>query len=164
MIRLSVSIALAALALFAAVPAASAMNIEKITSPSGIPAWLVHEDAVPLVTLNYAFRGGASQDDALKSGTANLAADLLDEGAGDLDANAFHERLENHAIELSFRVGRDEFHGSLRALSEHREEAFDLLRLALTAPRFEGRRHRAGARPGVIRAAARHHQPQHHCQ
>jgi zinc protease len=132
--------ALMAFALFvllAGAPAASAMNIEKITSPSGIEEWLVQERTVPLVTLNYAFQGGASQDDAGKSGTANLAADLLDEGAGDLDGKTFHERLENHAIELGFQVGRDEFHGSLRALNEHRDEAFDLLRLALTAPRFE---------------------------
>ncbi len=71
-----------------------------------------------------------------KSGTGNLVADTLDEGAGDLDGPTYHERLENHAIELSFRVGRDEFRGSLRSLNEHRDEAFDLLRLALTAPRF----------------------------
>ena len=129
--------ALAWFALLAGAPAASAMNIEKITSPSGIEAWLVQERTVPLITLNYAFQGGASQDDAGKSGTANLAADLLDEGAGDLDGKTFHERLENHAIDLSFRVGRDDFHGSLRALNEHRDEAFDLLRLALTAPRFD---------------------------
>jgi zinc protease len=129
--------ALAALALLTAAPAASAMQIEKIVSPSGIEAWLVREQTVPLVSLNYIFRGGSSQDDADKSGAANLAADLLDEGAGDLDGNAFHERLENHAIELGFRLGRDYFHGTLRALNEHREEAFDLLRLALTAPRFE---------------------------
>jgi zinc protease len=118
-------------------PAASAMNIEKITSPSGIEAWLVREQTVPLVTLNYSFQGGASQDAPDKSGTANLTADLLDEGAGDLDSKTFHERLENHAIELGFRVGRDDFHGSLQALNEHRDEAFDLLHLALTAPRFE---------------------------
>jgi zinc protease len=129
--------ALAVLALLAGAPVASAMNIEKITSPSGIAAWLVREQTVPLVTLSYAFHGGSSQDEAEKSGTANLTADMLDEGAGDLDGNTFHERLENHAIELSFHVGRDEFRGALRALNEHREEAFDLLRLALTAPRFE---------------------------
>ena len=70
-------------------------------------------------------------------GSANFAADLLDEGAGDLDSKTFHERLENHAIELGFQVGRDTFHGSLRALNEHRDEAFDLLRLALTKPRFD---------------------------
>ncbi len=137
MMRLFTAALLPAVALFAIAPAASAMNIEKIVSPSGIEAWLVREQAVPLVTLNYSFHGGSTQDGAEKSGTANLAADLLDEGAGDLDGETFHKRLENHAIELSFQVGRDEFHGSLRSLNEHREEAFDLLRLALTAPRFE---------------------------
>jgi zinc protease len=120
-----------------AATAASAVTIEKIVSPSGIHAWLVRDSAVPLVSLNYSFHGGSSQDSTEKSGTANLAGDLLDEGAGDLDGRTFHERLENHAIELSFRAGRDEFHGSLRSLNEHREEAFDLLSLALTAPRFE---------------------------
>jgi zinc protease len=137
MTRLLASIALGWLALLAGVPAASAMDIEKITSPAGIVAWLVREKTVPLVTLSYAFRGGSSQDEAEKSGAANFTADMLDEGAGDLDGKAFHERLENHAIELGFRVGRDEFRGSLNSLNEHREEAFDLLRLALTVPRFE---------------------------
>ncbi|HET9715486.1 MAG TPA: pitrilysin family protein [Pseudolabrys sp.] len=136
MMRLVVSF-LTAAALIAGTGAASAMTIEKIVSPSGIEAWLVKEKSVPLITLNYAFHGGASQDQADKAGTANFAADLLDEGAGDLDASAYHERLENHAIELSFRVGRDYFHGSLRSLNEHREEAFDLLNLALTRARFD---------------------------
>jgi len=137
MTRMLAAIALGALALLTAAPVASAMTIEKIVSPAGIEAWLVREQTVPLVSLNYAFHGGSSQDDAEKSGAANLAADLLDEGAGDLDGKTFHERLESHAIELSFHVGRDDFRGSLRALNEHREEAFDLLRLALTAPRFD---------------------------
>jgi zinc protease len=137
MMRFVKAFCLAAVVFAVGAPAASAMNIEKIVSPAGISAWLVRENAVPLVTLNYAFHGGSSQDAADKSGTANLAADTLDEGAGDLDGKTYHERMENHAIELSFRVGRDEFRGSLRSLNEHREEAFDLLRLALTSPRFD---------------------------
>ncbi|MDO9412763.1 MAG: pitrilysin family protein [Pseudolabrys sp.] len=137
MMRLFAALSFAAFAFVATAPAALAVNIEKITSPSGIPAWLVREQAVPLVTLNYSFHGGSSQDPAEKPGTANFASDLLDEGAGELDAKAFHERTESKAIELSFQVGRDEFHGSLRALNENREEAFDLLRMALTAPRFD---------------------------
>jgi zinc protease len=136
MMRFLTVLCLAGFAFAVSAPAASAMNIEKIVSPSGISAWLVRERAVPLVTLNYAFHGGSTQDPADKSGAANLATDTLDEGAGDLDSKTFHERMENHAIELSFRVGRDEFHGSLRALNEHREEAFDLLALALTKPTF----------------------------
>jgi zinc protease len=135
--RFLASIAFLSLALLAAAPATAAVKIEKITSPSGISAWLVREQTVPLVTLNYAFEGGTSQDEADKAGTANLTADMLDEGAGNLSSKEFHERMENHAIELGFRVGRDNFHGSLRALNEHRDEAFDLLRMALTEPHFD---------------------------
>jgi len=137
MTRIFAAAALIALALLPGAPAASAMTIEKIVSPSGIEAWLVRENSAPLVALNYAFHGGSTQDEADKAGTANLAADLLDEGAGDLDGKTFHERLENHAIELTFQVARDYFHGSLRTLDEHRDEAFDMLRLALAAPRFD---------------------------
>lgn len=137
MMRLAAAVSAAVFAFLAAAPSASAMDIEKIVSPAGIEAWLVREQAVPLVALNYAFRGGSSQDPADKAGAANFAASLLDEGAGDLDAKAFQERMESKAIELGFQVGRDEFHGSLRTLNENREEAFDLLRLALTAPRFD---------------------------
>ncbi|HET7381566.1 MAG TPA: pitrilysin family protein [Pseudolabrys sp.] len=135
--RFVASILCAVAALVAGAGVAPAMTIEKIVSPAGIEAWLVREKAIPLVTLNYAFHGGATQDETDKAGTAHLVADLLDEGAGDLDSKAFHERLENHAIELGFQVGRDYFHGSLRSLNEHRDEAFELLRLALTNPRFD---------------------------
>ena len=128
--------ACAALALIAAAPA-SAMTIEKVVSPSGITAWLVREPSLPLIAVNYAFHGGSAQDEADRAGTANLAADLLDEGAGDLDGKTFHDRLENHAIEMRFQAARDYFHGSLRTLSENRNEAFDLLHLALSAPRFD---------------------------
>lgn len=134
--RFIAAFAFAALAFASAAPT-SAMTIEKIVSPGGIEAWLVREQATPLVALNYAFHGGSSQDDPAKSGAAHLTADMLDEGAGDLDSKTYHERLENHAIELSFEVGRDYFRGSLRTLNEHRDEAFDLLQLALTKPRFE---------------------------
>jgi zinc protease len=137
MTRFATSIALALLALWAGASAAVAMTIEQVVSPSGIHAWLVREHAVPLVAINYAFHGGSTQDDPLKGGTARLTADMLDEGAGDLDSKTFHQRLENHAIEMGFQVGRDYLHGSLRALNEHRDEAFDLLRLALTSPRFD---------------------------
>jgi zinc protease len=119
-----------------AVPS-QAMTIERIVSPSGIEAWLVRDKAAPLVAMSYSFHGGSSQDDPAKPGTANLTSSLLDEGAGEFDAKAFQQRVESRAIELSFSVSRDYFNGTLRTLSENREEAFNLLRLALTAPRFD---------------------------
>ena len=116
---------------------AQGMNIERVVSPGGIEAWLVRDKTVPLVSLDFAFRGGAIQDPADKAGVANMVASLLDEGAGELDAKAFHERLEEKAIQLGFSTGRDHVRGWLRTLKENRDAAFDLLRLALTAPRFD---------------------------
>ncbi|HZS64614.1 MAG TPA: pitrilysin family protein [Xanthobacteraceae bacterium] len=128
---------LAGLFLWLAAVPANAVPIERIVSPLGIEAWLVRELALPLVTMQYAFRGGASQDPAGKPGVSTFASGLLDEGAGNLDSKAFHERLESRAIEMRFSSGRDVLQGSLRTLSENRDEAANLLRLALTAPRFD---------------------------
>ena len=114
---------------------------------------------MPLIAMEYAFGGGASQDPAGKSGVGNLVAGLLDEGSGDLDSKTFHERLERRAIELSFSSTRDNFRGSLRMLKDNKDEAFDLLHLALTSPHFDADRRRAHSRPGAFRPAPRHHQP-----
>jgi zinc protease len=127
--------AVLALPLFAA--PAFATTIERVVSPGGIEAWLVHEPAVPMIAVDFAFGGGAAQDPGGKAGTATLVASLLDEGAGDIDSKAFHARLERKAIELGFQAERDTVRGTLRTLTENRDEAFDCLRLALTAPRFD---------------------------
>jgi zinc protease len=127
-------IAAAALALSAP---AQAMRIERVISPGGIEAWLVRDPAVPLIAVDFAFSGGSSQDPHEKPGVANLMVSLLDEGAGALDAKAFHEQLERKAIELAFRAGRDHIRGTLRTLKQNRDEAFDYLRLALNEPRFD---------------------------
>ena len=92
---------------------------------------------MPLIAMEYAFGGGATQDPAGKPGVGNMVANLLDEGSEDLDSKTFHERLDRRAIELSFTSTRDYFRGSLRMLKDNRDEAFDLLRKALTSPHFE---------------------------
>ena len=128
-------VALLALPLLAA--PALATTIERVVSPGGIEAWLVHEPAVPMIAIDFAFVGGAAQDAPGKGGTASLVASLLDEGAGDLDAKTFHARLERKAIELGFQAERDTLRGTLRTLTENKDEAFDYLRLAVTQPRFD---------------------------
>ncbi len=127
----------AALLLSAVSPSQAAAKIQHLISPGGIEAWFVQDATVPLIAMEYAFAGGAAQDPAAKPGVANLVADLLDEGSGDLDSKTFHERLDRRAIELSFNASRDSFRGSLRMLRDNKEEAFDLLRMALTSPHFD---------------------------
>jgi zinc protease len=118
---------------------AGATTIERVVSPGGIEAWLVHERAVPLIAVEFAFVGGAVQDPPGKAGTAALTASLLDAGAGDLDSTAFSDRLERKAIQMNFSAQRDTIHGALRTLTENRDDAFELLRLAVTVPRFDAK-------------------------
>jgi zinc protease len=66
-----------------------------------------------------------------------MMAALLDEGAGDLTAQAFHEQLDEFAVEMRFSAGRDRIDGSLKTLLKHQDEAYRLLALALTTPRFD---------------------------
>jgi zinc protease len=116
---------------------ARAATIQDITTPSGIKAWLVEDYTVPIVAMNIAFRGGASQDPEGKAGLANLLSGLLDEGAGSLDSRAFQAKLEDLSIDLSFDAGGDAFYGSLRTLSTNQDEAFELFRSAVNEPRFD---------------------------
>jgi zinc protease len=126
-----------ALTLATFAPAGAASKIEEIVSPGGIKAWLVRDNTVPMLALDYAFAGGANADPADKTGVAHMVGALLDEGAGDLDARAFQEQIEEKAIQLGFTAGRDHFRGSLRSLSANLDDAVKLLNLALTAPRFD---------------------------
>jgi zinc protease len=114
----------------------AAMKIERVTSASGIEAWLVQDHSIPIVTLRFTFAGGANLDPPDKDGTAALASSLLDEGAGEYDTTAFHRRLDELAAEMSFAAGHDEFDGTIRMLTANRDESADLLRIALTEPRF----------------------------
>ena len=133
MLRIATALVVLALAL----PALAA-PIKKLETPGGLEAWLVAEPSIPILALELAFRdGGSGGDPSGREGLANLVSGLLDEGAGDMDALAFQKRLEELAISLSFDSGKDTFRVSLRTLSKHREEAFRMLGLALTAARFD---------------------------
>ena len=114
-----------------------ALDVQRVTASCGVEAWLVEEHSLPLLALDFAFDGGANRDPADAAGSVNLVSGLLDEGAGDLDAEAFQGRMADHAISLSFDARRDDFHGQVQTLSRHRDTAFELLGLALNAPRFD---------------------------
>jgi len=115
---------------------AQAMQIQPVTGASGVEAWLVEDHSVPVVTIRFAFAGGAARDPVGKGGAASMVASLLDEGAGPYDSLAFHRRIDDLAGQLRFSAAQDEFDGSLRSLKQNLFDSADLLRLALAEPRF----------------------------
>lgn len=130
-------LALMFLTLPAVLPARAAVDIQEVTSESGVKAWLVEDYTVPIISVRFAFKGGSTQDPEGKEGISTLMTGLFDEGAGELDADAFQERLDEVGAEMSFNATRDAVYGEMRMLEEGSEDAFELLRLAVNTPRFD---------------------------
>ncbi|MFD1881919.1 M16 family metallopeptidase [Paracoccus pacificus] len=122
-------------ALIAAAPA-SAIDIQQITSPGGIKAWLVEDHTIPFVALNLTFRGGASLDAPGKRGAINLMTATLEEGSADMDSTQFAQAVESQAARFNFDVDDDALVVSASMLTENRDASVQLLADALTKPRF----------------------------
>ncbi|CAN1559478.1 PqqL Predicted Zn-dependent peptidases [Paracoccaceae bacterium] len=120
-----------------ALPAQAEINIQEVTSPGGITAWLVEDHNIPFTALEIQFRGGTSQDAPDKRGAVNLMTALIEEGAGEMDSLAFAEARDSLAADLSFGSHDDSVSVSARFLTENRDQAMELLRQALISPRFD---------------------------
>ena len=116
---------------------ALAVNIQELSTPSGIKAYLVENYTSPLITISFSFPGGSTQDPEGKEGVSRLLAAMLDEGAGSMSGLEFQAKAEKFGMELGFSTGRDYFSGSMQTLAQTADEAFELLRLAVNEPRFD---------------------------
>ena len=126
-------------ALFAliALPLQAETNIQEVTSPGGIKAWLVEEHGIPFTALEIRFRGGTSLDAEGKRGAVNLMTALIEEGAAEMNAQKFAESRDALAAEFRFNASVDSVSVSARMLTENRARAAELLRLAINHPRFD---------------------------
>lgn len=118
-------------------PLRAAVDIQEITTPGGITAWLVEEPSIPFAAIEIRFKGGGSLDRDGKRGAINLMTATIEEGAGDMDAQAFAAARDGLAASLRFDVNRDSLSVSARFLTENRDQVIDLLREALINPRFD---------------------------
>jgi zinc protease len=122
-------------------PAAAArafgVPVKEITSPGGISAWLVSDSTVPMIVLSANWKGGVTADPPGLKGATSMMAEMLTEGAGDMDSEAFKERLEDLNMSLGFGAGWDGFSMGLTTLTKNRDAAFEMARLALMSPRFD---------------------------
>ena len=122
---------------WASAASANAFTIQEVTSPGGIKAWLVEEHAIPLMAMNYSFKGGTEFDPPGKEGVSNFLTGMMDEGAGDMLSAEFQKKRDALAFRMSFDAGSDFFEGGFQTLSRNRDASADLLKLAITSPRFD---------------------------
>ena len=123
LLRLAAAAPLAALSLllFTAF-SANAMKIQKVTSKNGIEAWLVEDHSRPIMSMQFAFAGGATQDPEGKPGVATFVSGMLDEGSGNLNSEGFQNRLEDLAAKFSVSASHDHMTVTFQSLTENRAE------------------------------------------
>ena len=98
--------------------------------------------------MSFAFVGGASQDPADKPGVANMLSGLLDEGAGDLDSQAFQAALDDYVDRaLLRRRPRCLLSARCSTLVDNRAEAVRLLQARADQAALRRRAGRAHPRP-----------------
>jgi zinc protease len=134
MIRFATALFLGAAA---ALPARAEVDIQTVTSPDGVGAWLVEEHSLPFIALEIAFVGGTSLDVEGKRGAVNLMTGLLEEGSGALDSRGFARAKEALASSFSFSSDPEKVSISARFLTENFDASVALLRDAMQNPRFE---------------------------
>jgi zinc protease len=135
MMRLFLRLILALLVM--AGPLRAEFAIQEVISPGGIRAWLVEDHGIPFTALEIQFRGGHALDLPGKRGATNLMTALIEEGTGDLDSVAFATARDALAAQFRFDSNVDSVSVSAQFLTENRDQAVDLLRRALAAPRFD---------------------------
>ncbi|MDD4556555.1 MAG: pitrilysin family protein [Alphaproteobacteria bacterium] len=113
-------------------------EVIELSAPNGIKAYLLTDKTNPIISFNFIFqKAGGAYDEVGKQGLANLVSAMLTQGAGKMDNQAFKEVLEKKAIGLSFGADMDDFTGSLLTTVETQAQAYELLHLVLTQPRFD---------------------------
>ncbi|MEL6586781.1 MAG: pitrilysin family protein [Pseudomonadota bacterium] len=117
--------------------AVAAVEIQEVTSPEGITAWLVEEPSIPFVAMDIRFRGGANLDLPGKRGATNLMMSLLEEGAGDKDNLAFAKATEALAAGYGFDASNDSVSIEAEFLTDFTDDSVALLRNAILTPRFD---------------------------
>src|SRR5437868_13356044 len=78
--------------LLAVAPPAVALDVKALPAPKGEQVWYVSDHTLPIIAMSVASPAGSAYASAGPPGVANLAAQLMDDGAGNLRADACQQR------------------------------------------------------------------------
>ncbi len=112
-------------------------TLQHATLKNGSKVILAERHDTPVVNISYEFAGGYSSDHGGKLGTANFAAQMLDEGSGELNSLAFKARAEDLGAQLNAGAALDGANAYLSALTENLDASVQLFANMLRAPRFD---------------------------
>ena len=101
---------------------------------NGLQVWYLQRDTVPALMAAMVFPTGSAWDEPGKEGLAELTADLLDEGAGDLDAAELADALSVQGAWLSTWAARESLVVATWTLTRNAGEVLGLMRDVIADP------------------------------
>ncbi len=99
-------------------PAQATPQIKHWNLENGARIFFVESHEIPMIQITAVFDAGAARDSKEKSGLASMTNRLLQEGAGNLTANAIAQAFEDKGVEFATDSQRDMAIASLRSLTE----------------------------------------------
>ncbi len=111
-------------------------NVKPFTLKNGIKVYLVEQHALPLVSIDLNFDGGAMVDPKGKEGLSGVCMSMLTEGTVALDKIQYAEALADVASNISSYAGDDSQGLQLGSLSKHLAPTFALFVDTLRSPGF----------------------------
>lgn len=109
-------------------------EIEKFRLDNGLEVLFVRKERLPIIQLSLIIDAGSRFDPNEKKGLSNLAASLLDEGAGGLSSLEFSNAVESLGSVLSVSSDPDAMFISLLSLLETFDKSLDLYSKIITKP------------------------------
>lgn len=112
-------------------------TIQQFTTPGGVSVWLVEEPSIPILSMRMAWQAGRVNDPEGQEGLTVATMYHMNEGAGDLDAQAFARRLEDLNMSFGCSAGNEGSYCNASMLTDNAEDSFELIALAFAEPRFD---------------------------
>jgi zinc protease len=107
---------------------------ETFTLPNGVPVMLWTKPELPIVSMRVLFTPGGPLDTPATAGLSNLAAQMLDEGAGDYSAEQFADAVQALGATFSASAGGESASAGLTVVRRNFEPAARLAALAIRSP------------------------------
>ena len=97
------------------------------SSYDNVKAYLMEDDSVPLVAVNFGFKkmGRAYEP---KNGVGLLAEGIILDGAGDFDRKELRKFMKEKGIKIALNVGKDDAVFSLSYVKEFERDAWKILK------------------------------------
>ena len=116
--------------------AAASPPVRRVALDNGLIAIARQNRAAKSIAIRLVLEAGAAFDPPGKEGTASLAADLLDRGAGSLTAADIADYFDYLGVACECGARRDTLEIELRLLSQHLPGVLERLRVLVAEPTF----------------------------